>query len=255
MSSCHAGTPIDPSLRPERPRGGSAPCAPAGNAEKNINGRSRSGRRSTSAEVPNSRLKKVPGLRLKSPRRSRRRLAVGRPGPANVPCTPARGPAPARWVREHDTSANPFILVVRNHYIADRQVAGSGRLFARKPRVPATVPHRRVKARRTIVRRRRRAGISGSPRRRPFRSARSARQSTGPGRNAGPGRVRGLLPAEPGPRRRRSRPGPDGCRRPRSGENRSEPAVTGSAAALTGVLRADRPGGKATGPVQRRTFR
>ena len=40
-------------------------------------------------------------------------------------------PTLARWLREHDTRANPFVLVVRNHYIAvaDGQVADSGWLL------------------------------------------------------------------------------------------------------------------------------
>ena len=65
-------------------------------------------------------------------------------------------PTLARWLREHDTRANPLVLVVRNHYIAvaDGQVADSGWLFSRRPQPLATAPHRRVQVRETIVCRR-----------------------------------------------------------------------------------------------------
>ena len=44
-------------------------------------------------------------------------------------------PTLAAWLRDHDTFANPYILVVRNHYIAlaGGEVADSGWMFRRKP--------------------------------------------------------------------------------------------------------------------------
>ena len=62
-------------------------------------------------------------------------------------------PTIAGWLRDHDTFAHPFILVVRNHYVAlgAGQVADSGWLFSRRPMPVATAPHRRVRVRETIA--------------------------------------------------------------------------------------------------------
>ena len=62
-------------------------------------------------------------------------------------------PTLAAWLREHDTFAHPFILVVRNHYVAlgDGEIADSGWLYDRRPMPVATAPHRRVCVRETIA--------------------------------------------------------------------------------------------------------
>ena len=62
-------------------------------------------------------------------------------------------PTIAAWLRSHDTFAHPFILVVRNHYVAlgGGQVADSGWLFSRRPMPVATAPHLRVRVRETIA--------------------------------------------------------------------------------------------------------
>ena len=62
-------------------------------------------------------------------------------------------PTLAAWLREHDTFAHPFILVVRNHYVAlgDGEIADSGWLYDRRPMPVGTAPHRRVRVRETIA--------------------------------------------------------------------------------------------------------
>ena len=73
-------------------------------------------------------------------------------------CDRAPHPADARptlaaWLREHDTFAASFILVVRNHYVAlgDGEIADSGFMFHRRPQPVATAPHRRIRVRETIA--------------------------------------------------------------------------------------------------------
>ena len=62
-------------------------------------------------------------------------------------------PTLAAWLRDHDTFAAAFVLVVRNHYVAlgDGEIADSGWLYDRRPRPVATAPHRRVRVHATIV--------------------------------------------------------------------------------------------------------
>ena len=62
-------------------------------------------------------------------------------------------PTLAAWLRAHDTFAHPFILVVRNHYVAlgEGEIADSGWLFDRRPTPVADAPHRRVQVRETIA--------------------------------------------------------------------------------------------------------
>ena len=62
-------------------------------------------------------------------------------------------PTLAAWLRDHDTFAQPFILVVRNHYVAlgDGEIADSGWLYDRRPMPVATAPHRRIRVRETIA--------------------------------------------------------------------------------------------------------
>ncbi|MCY4029665.1 MAG: hypothetical protein OXH75_25540 [Acidobacteria bacterium] len=62
-------------------------------------------------------------------------------------------PTLAAWLRGHDTFAHPFILVVRNHYVAlgGGEVADSGWLYRRRPMPVAGAPHRRVRVRETIA--------------------------------------------------------------------------------------------------------
>ena len=62
-------------------------------------------------------------------------------------------PTLAAWLRRHDTFAHPFILVVRNHYVAlgGGEIADNGWLFCRRPMPVATAPHRRMRVRETIA--------------------------------------------------------------------------------------------------------
>ena len=62
-------------------------------------------------------------------------------------------PTLAAWLRDHDTFAESFVLVVRNHYVAlgNGEIADSGWIYDRRPKPVATAPHRRVQVRRTIA--------------------------------------------------------------------------------------------------------
>ena len=62
-------------------------------------------------------------------------------------------PTLAAWLRGHDTFAHPFVLVVRNHYVAlaAGEIADTGWLFSRRPMPVPTAPHRRVRVRETIA--------------------------------------------------------------------------------------------------------
>ena len=62
-------------------------------------------------------------------------------------------PTLAVWLRRHDTFAESFILVVRNHYVAlgSGEIADSGWLYHRRPVPITTAPHRRVRVRETIA--------------------------------------------------------------------------------------------------------
>ena len=53
----------------------------------------------------------------------------------------------------HDTFADSFVLVVRNHFVAvgGDEIADSGWMFDRRPQPAATAPHRRVRVRQTIA--------------------------------------------------------------------------------------------------------
>ena len=69
-------------------------------------------------------------------------------------------PTLAAWITDHDTFADSFLLVVRNHYIAlgNGEVADSGWMYDRRPMPVATAPHRRVRVRETIACRPARSG-------------------------------------------------------------------------------------------------
>ena len=62
-------------------------------------------------------------------------------------------PTLAAWLRDHDTFAESFVLVVRNHYIAlgNGEIADSGWIYDRRPMPISTAPHRRVRVRETIA--------------------------------------------------------------------------------------------------------
>ena len=62
-------------------------------------------------------------------------------------------PTVAAWLRDHETFANAYILVVRNHYIAlaGGEIADSGWMLRRKPQPVDTAAHRRVRIRATIA--------------------------------------------------------------------------------------------------------
>lgn len=65
----------------------------------------------------------------------------------------AERPTLAAWLREHDTFAESFVLVVRHHFVAvgADEIADSGFMFHRRPQPVATAPHRRVRVRQTIA--------------------------------------------------------------------------------------------------------
>ena len=70
---------------------------------------------------------------------------------------PARErPTLAAWLRAHDTAAHPFVLAVRNHYVAvaGGEIADNGWLFGHRPQPVADAPHRRIRVRETIACRR-----------------------------------------------------------------------------------------------------
>ena len=98
-------------------------------------------------------------------------------------------PTLAAWLRAHDTFAHPFILVVRNHYVAlaDGEIADSGWLFRRRPMPVADAPHRRVLVRETIACRPSEPGprTRRHPRRRSSAGV-HPRASRPPGRRPGP---------------------------------------------------------------------
>ena len=65
----------------------------------------------------------------------------------------AKRPTLAAWLNAHDTFADSFVLVVRNHFVAvgGGEIADSGWMFDRRPQPAATAPHRRVRVRQTIA--------------------------------------------------------------------------------------------------------
>ena len=65
----------------------------------------------------------------------------------------AARPTLAAWLRDHDTFADSFVLVVRHHFVAvgSGEIADSGWMFSRRPQPVATAPHRRVRVRQTIA--------------------------------------------------------------------------------------------------------
>ena len=65
----------------------------------------------------------------------------------------AARPTLAAWLRDHDTFADSFVLVVRHHFVAvgGGEIADSGWMYSRRPQPVATAPHRRVLVRQTIT--------------------------------------------------------------------------------------------------------
>ena len=65
----------------------------------------------------------------------------------------AARPTLAAWLRDHDTAAASFVLVVRRHFVAlgNGEIADSGFMYDRRPQPVATAPHRRVRVRQTIA--------------------------------------------------------------------------------------------------------
>ena len=65
----------------------------------------------------------------------------------------AARPTLAAWLRDRDTFADSFVLVVRHHFVAvgAGEIADSGFMFHRRPQPVADAPHRRVRVRQTIA--------------------------------------------------------------------------------------------------------